>query len=303
MDTKVIALVGGSGQLGKLIADEVLALPDTRLRLLVRPGSRNKVADLERRGAQIVEGSIEPGADGPLAAFTAGATTVVSAVQGGPDIIVDGQAALLRAARNAGVRRFIPSDFSLDMFKVAPGQITNSDIRRAFAGHAAAERGDVEVVHVLNGQFLDRRVMFGFIRVVDPEAKVAYVWGDGEHAMDFTTYADTARFTAAAAADDNPIGKVLGVAGDSLTFPEIVSAYEKASGSTLRVERLGSLADLDSRIAEFQAGGPANFLKFLPLMYYRAQLNGTAKINPVMNDRYPQIQPTTVEQYVINEGL
>jgi hypothetical protein len=46
------------------------------------------------------------------------------------------------------------------------------------------------------------------------------VWADGEHAMDFTTSADTARYTAAAGADDAPIGRVLSVAGDSLTFPK-----------------------------------------------------------------------------------
>jgi nucleoside-diphosphate-sugar epimerase len=303
MDTEVIALVGGSGQLGKLIADEVLARPDTHLRLLVRPGSRAKVAGLERRGAQVVEGAIGAGTERPLAAFCAGATTVISAVQGGPDVIVDAQASLLRAARDAGARRFIPSDFSLDLFKVAPGKIVNADIRRAFADLADAERGAVEVTHVLNGQFLDRRVMFGFIRVIDPAAKIAYVWGDGDIPMDFTTYADTARYTAAAAVDDNPIGRVLGVAGDSLTFPEIVAAYEKASGARLRVERLGSLDDLDARIAELRRGGPENFLKFLPLMYYRAQLDGTAKIDPVMNDRYPAITPTTVEQYVSSAGL
>jgi nucleoside-diphosphate-sugar epimerase len=303
MDTKVIALVGGSGQLGTLIAEEVLALPDTQLRLLVRPGSRAKAADLERRGAQVVEGALGTGADEALAALSAGATTVISAVQGGPDVIIDAQTSLLRAARTAGVRRFIPSTFSLDMFKVDRGQIVTSDIRRAFADIADAERGDVEVVHVLNGQFLDRRVLFGFIRVIDPETRTAYVWGDGEHPMDYTTYADTARYTAAAATDDNPIGSVLGVAGDSLTFPETVQAYEKASGKTLRVERLGSLQDLDNRIAELQNGDPANFHKYLPLMYYRAQLNGDGKIDPVLNDRYPWIQPTTVEQYVTSEGL
>ncbi|WP_045741930.1 NmrA family NAD(P)-binding protein [Actinoplanes rectilineatus] len=303
MNNKVIALVGGSGQLGRLVADEILALPDTRLRLLVRPGSRDKVADLEARGVQIVEGALSAGAEQSLAAFCAGATTVISAVQGGPDVIIDAQVALLRAARDAGVRRFIPSDFSLDLFRVAKGQIVSSDARRAFAGIAEAAAGDVEVVHVLNGQFLDRRVLFGFIRVIDPATRTAYVWGDGEVPMDFTTYADTARYTAAAAVDDNPIGGVLGVAGDTLTFHELVRAYEKASGKTLRIERLGSMEDLDARIAGLYGADPANLHAYLPLMYYRAQLNGTGRIDPIRNDRYPAITPTTVEQYVTGEGL
>ena len=96
------------------------------------------------------------------------------------------------AARDAGVKRFIPPDYSLDLFKVKPGHIPTSDMRRHFAFIADTERARVEVVHVLNGGFLDRSVLFGFIRVIDVEKQTAYVWGDGKQPMDWTTYADTA---------------------------------------------------------------------------------------------------------------
>lgn len=300
--TKTIALVGASGRLGALIANELLATPGVQLRLLVRPGSRDKVVDLEVRGAVVVEGDIAGGDTTPLDEFVYGTTTVISSVQGGPDVLVDGQSALLRAARSAGVRRFIPSTFSLDMFGVAPGQIVTSDLRLAFARIADAERGDVEVSHVMIGCFLDRDVMFGFIRVVDPQARTAYVWGDGDQPMDFTTYADTARYTAALAVDERPAPRVFGAVGDTKTFPQVVQAYEEATGKTLNVERLGSLDDLDRRIDELQLGGAA-FTQFLPLMYYRAQLNGDGRLKEVMNDRYPEIEPLTVSDYVRLENL
>ncbi|WP_433513664.1 NmrA family NAD(P)-binding protein [Nonomuraea sp. CA-143628] len=295
MNTKIIALVGGTGHLGNLIAEEVLAQPDARLRLLVRPASRGKVAHLEAKGAQVVEGEL--GADEALAAFAVGATTVVSAVQGGPDVIIDGQASLLRAARDAGVRRFIPSDYTLDLFKLPPGQILPSDWRRQFGEAADAERDQVEVVSVLNGSFLDRGVLFDWLRIIDPETQTAYLWGEGEAAVEYTTWADTAKYTAAAALDDEPIGRVLPVAGDRLDFHGLVAAFEKASGKRLRVERRGSLADLDERIAELMERDPQNFLEYLPLMYNRGLLKGEATLPPLMNDRYPWIQPTTVEQY------
>ncbi|MBP5935773.1 NmrA family NAD(P)-binding protein [Streptomyces acidiscabies] len=298
MSTKVIAVVGASGHLGGLIADEVLAQSDAQLRLLVRPESRAKVADLESRGAQIVEGVFGAVSDDTLAAFTAGATTVVSAVQGGPDVIVDGQAALLRAARSAGVRRLIPSTFTLDLFKLRPGRIVAADWRRQFAELADTECGEVEVVHVLCGSFLARDVLFDFHRIIDPVERTAYVWGDGEQPVDYTTWDDTARYTAAAALDDNSIGRVLPIAGDRVDFRGLVAAYEKATGTELRVERLGSLADLDDRITELQAGGPGNFLEFLKLMYLRANLAGEGKLDALANDRYPSIRPTTVEQYL-----
>jgi hypothetical protein len=47
----------------------------------------------------------------------------------------------------------------------------------------------------------------------------------------------------------------------------------------------------------------ANFLTYLPLMYYRSMLNGEGKLDELMNDRYPSIRPTTVREYVAREGL
>ncbi len=302
MSKQTIALVGGTGHLGSLLGNAVLDKTDVQLRLLVRPASRDKVAELEKRGAQVVEGALGPDA-GALASLCEGVSTVISAVQGGPDVIIDGQTHLLRAARDAGVRRFIPSDYSLDLFKVKPGHIPTSDVRRRFASVADAERGKVEVVHVLNGGFLDRGVLFGFIRVIDVEKRTAYVWGDGKQPMDWTTYADTARYTAEVAVDDRPVPRTFSVAGDVLDFEGLVQAYESGSGKKLGVERLGSLEDLDARIDQLQKARPANFRAYLPLMYYRSVLNGEGKLDALMNDRYPSIRPTRVSEYVVREGL
>ena len=303
MGKQTIALIGATGALGTLIANAALDKPDVRLRLLVRPGGRDKIAGLEKRGAEIVEGAIGRNAGAALASLCQGASTVVCAVQGGPDIIIDGQTQLLRAARDAGVKRFIPSDYSLDLFKVRPGHIPTSEWRRQFAAAAEAERGGVEVVHVLNGGFLDRGVMFGFIRVVDPETRTAFVWGDGKQPMDWTTYADTARYVAEVAVDERPVPRIFSVAGDIVDFEGVVRAYEAGSGKKLRVERLGSLEDLDARIAQLQKAEPANLRAYLPLMYYRSLLNGEGKLDEPMNERYPMIQPTNVRDYVAQEGL
>jgi nucleoside-diphosphate-sugar epimerase len=301
MKEQTVALVGATGHLGTLIAHALLDKPHVQLRALVRAGSREKAAALEKRGAQIVEGAIDT--DGGLRSLCEGVSAVISALQGGPDVIIDGQARLLRAAREGGASRFIPSDYSLDLFKVTPGHIPTSDMRRQFASIADAERGTVDVVHVLNGGFLDRGVLFGFVRAVDPQTQTAYVWGDGTQPMDWTTFADTARYTAEVSVDDRPVPRKFCVAGDVLTFDGIVRAYESASGKKLRVERLGSLADLDARIEQLRKSEPANMRAWLPLMYYRSVLNGEGKLDVLMNDRYPSIRPTSVHDYVMQERL
>ncbi len=303
MTKKIIAVVGGTGHLGTLITNALLEKLDVQVRLLVRAGSRAKVADFERRGAEIVEGALEPDDGAGLETLAKGAYAVISAVQGGPDVIIEGQRRLLHAARDAGVRRFIPSDYSLDLFDVKPGNIPTSELRRQFALIEEQERGDVEVVHVINGGFMDREVLFGFIRVIDVEKQTAYVWGDGEAPMAWTTYEDTARYTAEAAIDDRSVPRKLYVAGSVVTFDQLVAEYETGSGKKLNVERLGSIDDLSARIAELQKADPQNLLAYLPLTYLRSIMAGEGQLKSLMNDRYPGIDPTTVREYVAKEGL
>lgn len=130
---------------------------------------------------------------------------MVSTVQGGPDLIIDAQLALLRAAKKAGARRFIPSDYSFNFFTLPEGVNVNSDWRRTLAQLAEQETSaSFEVVHVMQGIFTDAYVL-GFLGVLDGEKGVGRSWGDGKTPIDWTTWEDTARFTAAAAIDERPV--------------------------------------------------------------------------------------------------
>ena len=53
------------------------------------------------------------------------------------------------------------------------------------------------IVHVLNGAFLDGMVAMGF----DHTARTVSYWGTGDEVFEATTVEDTARFTARAALD------------------------------------------------------------------------------------------------------
>ncbi|MCE7029212.1 NmrA family NAD(P)-binding protein [Jiella avicenniae] len=302
--SKVVVLAGATGDLGSLIAQSLLDKAGVRLRLLVRPESVGKTQALQDRGAEIVEVDLaDPGQAERLGAAMKGAFSVVSAVQGGPDMIVDAQLRMLEAARAAGVKRFIPSNFSYDIFGLDEGDNINSDARRAFARKAEGARGDVEVVQIQIGAFLDRKVLFGFLGAFDLGESRAFLWGDGDAVMDFTTYADAARFTAEAAVDDAPVPSVFEVAGDSLTFHDLVKAYEDASGKAITVVKLGSLSDLDAEIDKRRRAEPGNMVAWLPLMYWRAMLSGKGKLRSIANDRYPHVEPMTVADYVRSEGL
>ena len=83
----------------------------------------------------------------------AGASCVVSALNGLKAVILGTQSKLLSAAIAAGVPRFIPSDFSLDYTKTRPGDNRNMDLRRKFM--TVADGSGLRVTSILNGAFAE----------------------------------------------------------------------------------------------------------------------------------------------------
>lgn len=303
MTEKIVVVAGASGVLGEDIVNALLQKPNVKVRILTRPQSAAKLTAFQDQGAEIVAVNLEHGSSKQLASALAGAFAFVSALNGGHEVIVGAQTRLLQAAKQAGVRRFIPSSFSYNIFGMDDGDNPNTDERREFAKIADRERGTVEVVHILNGAFLDKRIVFGFLGAFDLQQGQALLWGDGDAVTDVTTYWDTARFTAEAAVDESPVPKVLEVAGETLSFNALVKAYEEASGKTITIVNQGSMADLDQEIARRRAAEPDNFYAWLPLMYYRGSFGGKGKLKAIANSRYPNIQPESVREYVRREQL
>jgi len=101
------------------------------VRALVRPSTaRDKLERLQELGATIA--SVDLSSVSQVTPACSGASCVVSALAGLRDVIVEAQTVLLDAAVNAGVPRFIPSDYSIDFTKFPPGENRNLDLRRDF---------------------------------------------------------------------------------------------------------------------------------------------------------------------------
>lgn len=194
-----VLVAGATGMLGAQITHSILDAGGSA-RLLLReakpsdPKKADTIAALTARGVEIVLGDLSDQAS--LDRATRGVDSVVSALQGGPEVIIDGQIALAKAAADNGVRRFIASDFSVDLFKLPDGSHPNLDIRRT-ADRAIAKL-PIELTNVLNGGFME--VVFApFFHMIDLEKAAVGYYGDAATAMDVTTTADTARFAALAA--------------------------------------------------------------------------------------------------------
>ena len=129
----VVLVVGSTGMLGGKIISALLDKGATEVKAMVRPGSdskeenRQKIEKMKAQGATIVEGDLmKPETLPPICE---GVDVVVSAV-GNNQQTVPGQKNLIDAAKQQGVKRFIPSDYSVDYRKVDYGDNDNLDMRK-----------------------------------------------------------------------------------------------------------------------------------------------------------------------------
>ena len=296
MKSNTVLLAGATGMLGARIADHLLEDEGVALRLLVRPaaladpGKRSGLDSLVGRGAELVEGDVADPAS--LVRATEGVDVVVSALQGGREVVVDGQIALARAAAKSGVRRFLPSDFALDLFKASPGELPPFDLRRE-ADEEISSLG-MEHVHILNGAFLDTLATGGGIVEFDDEAGIATFWGNGEEHFDATTVDDTARYTARVAVDPTVSSGKFAVAGQQLSFGDIVEEAERGNGRRYERRSRGTTDELRAWVADQRAAGEAMAAMYGTYQLY--MLTGQTALDDLQNDRYPDIEPVTLDQ-------
>ena len=285
--TQTVLLAGATGMLGSQIARHLLDQPEARLRLLVRGGDatqkRAALDPLLTRGAEIIEGDLADRAS--LDRATQGVDVIVSAVQGGPEVIIDGQIALAEVGRRNGVSRILPSDYALDLFKATPDEHMMFDLRRT-ADEAIAATG-IEHVHVLQGAFME---LFGpGMGTIDYDAGVASFWGDGTQPIEVTSVEDTAWMVARVAFDRTvPSGK-FAFAGDRVSILDATKVIEAQTGRRFERRSNGSEADLRLAMAE-AAKDTANPFKAVMLAYQLYMLTGQTALSGLQNDRYPDLK-------------
>jgi uncharacterized protein YbjT (DUF2867 family) len=293
--TTTVLLAGATGMLGNRIAGHLLDQPDVALRLLLRAaptagtGKARAVDTLVARGAQVVTGDVTD--PGTLDAATRGIDVVVSALQGGPDIIVDGQIALAQAAARNGVRRFLPSDFAIDLF-AAPEGAPQFDMRRR--ADSAIDALPLQVVHVLGGGFMDMMLDPDTAGLIDLAAGTVLVWGTGDEAFNLTTVEDTARFTAALATDPADVSGVRYVSGAETTFNAIIDETERITGSPLTRTVAGNTEDL--RRITAAADDPWSVV----MPWYLLSMLTIGPFPTTDNDRYPDAHPTGLRDYLLD---
>jgi len=290
--TATVLVAGATGDLGGRIVRALRAHDDARVRVLTRsagtPAAERLAADdhLDVVHADYTDHRA-------LTAALAGVDVVVSAVSGTRSVIVDAQRALLRAAVDAGVERFVPSDYAADYRSITPGTNRNFELRREFA--ADVDAAPIRATSVLNGAFTD--MLTGQAPLVLFDRQRVLYWSSPDQVLDFTTKDDVARTTAHVALDP-AAPRVVEVAGDRVTSRRIADTMSQLTGTPFRLQwagtvgTLSAMARLGRRLSK--AGDEEPFPAWQGMQYFVSMFSGEAELHHVDNGRYGDEQWTTV---------
>ena len=268
-------------------------------RWCARKPRREKIGALREKGVEIFQAEMLDKSE--IAEACAGAACVVSALSGLREVIIDVQKTLLEGAVEAGVPRFIPSDFSLDFTNLVPGKNRNLDLRREF--HTILDAAPIRATTVFNGAFMELLttdmplILYRFRRIL--------YWGASSVKMDLTTMDDTAEFTARAALEtDAP--RYLKIAGDRVSALDVRDIMTGITNKNFKLFRPGGigLLDLIIKIAKlFSFDKNALYPAWQGMQYMRDMMEGRAEFVALDNDRYGQINWTSVEKFLKTENV
>jgi uncharacterized protein YbjT (DUF2867 family) len=313
-DKRIIVVAGASGNLGKLVCESLVsraraAGQSVLVRGLVRKGGTKAATSAFASEdtsveQQVVLEPVDYASDDDLNRVCAGAWAVVSTLQGLDDVLVGVQSRLLRAAIANDVRRFIPSDYSFDFTKLPAGSNRNSDVRLAF--HAAARRiieeskADIQFTSIFQGAFTEL-LASGRILLDFTKRRVVY-FGSPDTVMEFTTWKDTAEYTAAVALDPNPTPSKLLIAGLRATPREVQQLAARLTGVDFELKRMmsvGMLAVFIKLVKLFKRGKKDDPMPmWVGMQYAYCMALGLASPEHLDNDRYEGIRWTGADDVI-----
>ncbi|WP_069660267.1 NmrA family NAD(P)-binding protein [Arcticibacter eurypsychrophilus] len=248
---KAILLAGASGNLGNRICRELM-IRGASVSAIVRTSTDpEKINVLVKMGVTVIQ--VDLNRPDEIAKACIGIDCLVSALAGLGDVIVDLQKRILDGALEAGVPRFIPSDFCTDYTDLVPGENRNFDLRREFKAYL--NNTSIKASSIFNGAFAD--ILKYNTPVLNLKDKSIGYFGDNKDwKLDFTTMDDTAAFTAEVALDDDA-PRNLQIASFQISPNMIWNDVKEVTGQEFRIFQLATLEDFAQSIKKQRADNPA----------------------------------------------
>ncbi|PYQ46071.1 MAG: NmrA family protein [Acidobacteria bacterium] len=245
-----ILVVGPTGHLGRELV-KACSQQGHEAHALVRPATRKdpaKMHALQAAGATIHEGDLKD-YDSLLRACRS-ADIVISAVGG---LQIGDEGALVKAVKEAGVQRFVPSDFGLDPAAAGPGSCVLFDAKAAVQASVKAAGIPYTFIHS-NAFFSYWANSLGDLTRLGgklPPEEVS-VYGDGNVVGALTSVPDVARVTVRAVSDPRLRNKEIRITANTITQNLLIALWQTTSGRTVKRTSVPA-AELEKMIARSTA--------------------------------------------------
>ncbi|VDC05070.1 unnamed protein product [Peniophora sp. CBMAI 1063] len=280
--------VVGAGLLGGPITEELLKLRSNgaigKVVLLTRPQSASKYESFAAQGATIVPVT-DYHSTPEVSKALAGIDVVISTV--GHAALFDVQVPIAKAAKEAGVQLFVPSEFA------SPTDNATEGFFAAKAALVKQIRDDVGIPTAVffTGGFSD--TIWGPFFDLDFKSGSVGVGGDGNAKASFTSRTDIARYVAyvlTALPPSESKNKTFRIEGERASLNEIFAAYEKKYGVKLQV-KYTSVEELQKRVKE----NPQDIVSFWQSVM---ATGGSAVGSPLDNGLFPDWNPKPVIDFL-----
>ncbi|KAA1474802.1 NAD-P-binding protein [Dentipellis sp. KUC8613] len=284
MSTFTTFALAGVGNIGSFIANDFLARKAAgqvkRVVILTRSSTDDeKNKKFERKGAEVI--TIDYSSKASLISALSGIEVVISTINLGA---LDSQFALIDAAKDAGVKLFVPSEFGTPTDDIMNGP--RSPKRKA---KEQLKKLDLPYVLVYTGAFSD--TIFSAKIGLDPASGKVTVGGDGSATVSFTSRPDIARYAGyvlTGFSAQKLEWRKFQIEGDRLSFNEVFEKYSAKTGNKVEVS-YRSIAELEEAVEK----NPGDVKSRLLLIF--AHGDGiVGKKEDVTNGEFPGWHPKTV---------
>jgi len=291
-----ILIVGATGHLGRELV-EACRKQGHEAHVLVRPATRQdpaKMQPLQAAGATIQEGSLAD--HGSLLRACRAVDIVISAVGG---LQVGDQGTLVQAVKEAGVQRFVPSDFGLDPAASGPGSCVLFDAKAAVEKSIKRSGIPYTFIHC-NGFFTYWAASLGDLtRLGGPlPPDEVNVYGDGNVLAAMTSLSDVATVTVRAVMDPRMRDKEIHMTPNTITQNLLIALWQTTSRRTVKRNSVPA-AELEKVIASSTAPEQGMALVVAQLhrsMWIRGDSVKRVPTSLEATEVYPEMAFQTIEQ-------
>lgn len=286
-----VALAGATGGLGATILSAIL---DTRKHEVIVL-SRSPNPSLTAKGVQVRPVSYTDHAS--LTNALRGVHTVLSTIgSSNQDETRGSQLAIIAAAKEAGVKRFAPSEYAIRDYKdwdFYAGKIPVLEATKASGMEYTQFTCGIFMNYLGTGTPKGETEVLSGLRpwnfVINTKAGTADLPGDGNSKLTFTRLQDVGKFVAAAL-DLDRWEDEMGMVGSTMSYSEVIDAIEKVTNRKMLVKN-NSEEELKKLIKGDKGA----------VFYNQVRLSiaqGKMPVEPTLNKLAPKVRPWTVEEFL-----